>query len=728
MMSRWQRLLNKRHHITAKIIFAVMGAVVLTVIASVVGVVFLQRIGDNQRTINNEVVPLMATAFAVAERSQSLAAALPRLNATRDNDELNAVSDEIAGEATMFESYINQLMASNLADETITLDQAVEIAELGETLRDNITKMKELVRAKFETGRRSKQLLSQLQDIEDETTNLLVHLIDSQLFYTVTGYKAIDDPPDARDLHFNEKELGRYRSLSELYRYSTLGTQLLASTFTEPDVARLEPLKESFESTMNGIDRHLSLLDQDEMHGELSSVFTRLREVGLGNEGIFNLRKRELNALVSETLLISDNRVLAGVLVHSIEGFVVNVEKVTSVATVESAETIDTAKNILFALTCITIAGAIIISYFYIAKRLLKRIETLSDRMKDMAQGNLEVDIDVGGQDEVTEMAEAMEVFRRHALEVLRLNQVEKLANELKAKNDQLEETNVELRRAQDQIVMREKLVALGELTAGVAHEIKNPMNFIMNFSEVSVELLEEMIEEFKNPEDPESGVDMELVDEIANDLTSNLQRIREHGGRANRIVVDMLRMGRDTAEFMPCDVNLLVDQQARLAFHSARAVDSGFQLEIINDFDESIGEMEVVQQDLGRVFVNMVTNAGYACDEKRKRLKAADASSDYQPQLMCSTRKENGRVLFRFKDNGSGIPEDVIERIFNPFFTTKPTDKGTGLGLALSNDIVRTHGGTIEAQSAPGEWTEITINLPENPAKFVAPKESAQS
>lgn len=728
MTSRLQTLLAKRHHITAKIILAVIGAVVLTVIASVVGVVFLQRIGDNQHTINNEVVPLMAAAFAVAERSQSLASALPRLNTARDNEELEVVSSEIATEATKFESDINQLMASNLAGESISIERAVEIAELGETLRDNIRKMEELVRTKFETDVRSTLLLAQLQGIEDETTNLLVHLIDSQLFYTVTGYKEIDDPPDARDIHFNEKELGRYRSLTELYRLSTLGTQLLASTFTEPDVARLEPLKESFESTMYGIDRNLMLLIQDEMHGELSSVFARLRDVGLADEGIFNLRKRELNSLITETRLISDNSVIAAELVKSIEGFVVSVENATNAATVESAETIDTAKNILFALTCVAIAGAIVISYFYIAKRLLKRIETLSDRMKEMAQGNLEVDIDVGGKDEVTEMAEAMEVFRRHALEVLRLNQVEKLADELQAKNEQLEEANVELRRAQDQIVMREKLVALGELTAGVAHEIKNPMNFIMNFSEVSVELLGEMIEEFKSPEDPESGVDMELVDEIAEDLTSNLNRIREHGERANRIVVDMLRMGRDSAEFMPCDVNLLVDQQARLAFHSARAVDSDFQLEIINDFDESIGEMEVVQQDLGRVFVNMVTNAGYACDEKRKRLKAEDAVSSYEPQLTCTTRKENGRVLFKFKDNGSGIPKDVIERIFNPFFTTKPTDKGTGLGLALSNDIVRTHGGTIEAKSEPGEWTEITINLPENPAKFVAPKEAAQT
>ena len=724
MNSRLQELLAKRHKITMKIILAVMSAVVLTVIASIVGVVFLQRIGENQRVINTQVVPLMVSAFEVADRSQRLVLALPRLDAVRDRAEFDTLKIEIASESEMFESYLSKMIARSAEGDSVGVENAVEIENLGDTLRQHIMQMESLVLTEFESDARSAQLLSELQRIEDGITGLLVHLIDSQLFFAMTGYRDIDQPPASRDEYFNERELGRYRLLVELYRFSTLATQLLGSTFAEPEVARLEPLQERFESTMDGVRRNLESLGDDVAFEELSAIFEQLRITGLAKDGIFAVRENVLLTLAEEAQLIVENRVVAATLVNRIEEFVQIVESATNNATIESARTIDTAKYILFGLICVTIAGAVFISYAYIAKRLLTRINTLSDRMREMASGNLEVDIDVGGRDEVTEMAQALEVFRRHALDVLRLNKVEELANELQEKNSQLEDANEELRRAQDQIVMREKLAALGELTAGVAHEIKNPMNFIMNFSEVSVELIDELIEELKDPEDAEAGADMELVDEIAGDLTSNLGRIREHGERANRIVVDMLRMGRDTGDFMPCDLNGLIEQQARLSFHSARATDEEFQLEIVNDFDDSIGEIEVIQEDLGRVFVNMVTNAGYACDEKRRQLVAEDPKSDYIPQLSCSTCKENGQVVIKFRDNGSGIPEDVIERIFNPFFTTKPTDKGTGLGLALSSDVVRTHGGSIEATSEPGEWTEIVITLPENPAKFVALQE----
>ena len=242
---------------------------------------------------------------------------------------------------------------------------------------------------------------------------------------------------------------------------------------------------------------------------------------------------------------------------------------------------IRTGRNVLLGLNVVSITGAVLIAWLFVGRVLLRRLERLSDRMRGMADGDLEARVEIGGNDEVADMAAALEVFRRHALEVQRLNLVEKLAGELREKNDQLEKVLADLRRAQDQIVMREKLAALGELTAGVAHEIKNPLNFVKNFSEVSEELLEELLEELQETLSEGGGTLNEdqrgLIREICQDLTDNLGRIREHGERANRIVHDMLSMGRGSAGRQPTDINNLLDEHARLAYHSARRGRFGF-------------------------------------------------------------------------------------------------------------------------------------------------------
>ncbi|MCY4238234.1 MAG: ATP-binding protein [Rhodospirillaceae bacterium] len=316
-------------------------------------------------------------------------------------------------------------------------------------------------------------------------------------------------------------------------------------------------------------------------------------------------------------------------------------------------------------------------------------------------------------------------------------NLVESLAEELKSKNASLESTLSDLEKAQDQIITREKLAALGELTAGVAHEIKNPLNFIKNFSEVSGELLNEMLEEISrlaeerktaaNNKDDVDGQEkddtVELIEEIAGDLTGNLETIQEHAQRANNIVQSMLQMGRGSSQRLPANINVLLSEHANLAYHSARADDSDFNIEIQEDFDSEIGEIEVIPQDLSRVFLNMVTNACYATHEKQTALKKIDPDAvemkegdvDYKPLLQLMTRNLGGSVEIRVRDNGNGIPDEVVEKIFLPFFTTKPTNEGTGLGLALSNDIIRRHGGTIRVETKTGEFTEMIIELPKS-------------
>ena len=228
------------------------------------------------------------------------------------------------------------------------------------------------------------------------------------------------------------------------------------------------------------------------------------------------------------------------------------------------------------------------------------------------------------------------------------------------------------------------------------------------NGQENGQEPQEDKEEKKQDEEDP-----IELITEIGEDLTGNLQRIREHGERANNIVESMLQMGRGSGEAQPTNINTLLDEHARLAYHSARAADPNFNLTLDWDLDPDMVECEVIPQDLGRVFLNMVSNACYATHEKRQKVAAAEDAPRYDPTLKLVTRCRPDGIEVRIRDNGSGMPPEVVEKIFNPFFTTKPTDKGTGLGLSLSSDIIRQHGGNIRVETEPDEFTEMIVELP---------------
>jgi two-component system, NtrC family, sensor kinase len=273
--------------------------------------------------------------------------------------------------------------------------------------------------------------------------------------------------------------------------------------------------------------------------------------------------------------------------------------------------------------------------------------------------------------------------------------QVEERTSELKKSLEELKST-------QTQLIQSEKMASLGELTAGIAHEIQNPLNFVNNFSEVSTELVREMNEE----------IDMgNLIDakEIAKDLKLNLEKINHHGKRAGDIVRGMLQhssIGSGRKE--PTNINALADEYLRLAYHGLRAKDKSFNATMKTDFDETIGEINIVPQDMGRVILNLITNAFYVVNEKNKQ-----NISGYEPMVTVSTKKENNKIFISVQDNGNGIPEKIVDKIFQPFFTTKPTGQGTGLGLSLSYDIVKGHGGTLDVESTEGEGTTFIVTLP---------------
>ena len=274
---------------------------------------------------------------------------------------------------------------------------------------------------------------------------------------------------------------------------------------------------------------------------------------------------------------------------------------------------------------------------------------------------------------------------------------------ELLLQKEELEHTLNELRNSQTQLIHSEKMASLGELTAGIAHEIQNPLNFVNNFSEVSKELMDEMKDELAKG-------NHQLATEISDDIKSNLEKILHHGKRADAIVKGMLQHSRtSTGKKEPIDINALADEYLRLAYHGLRAKDKSFNATMKTDFDENIGKINVIPQDMGRVILNLITNAFYAVNEKKKL-----QPDNYEPTVSVITKKDKNNVLISVEDNGNGIPESAIDKIFQPFFTTKPTGQGTGLGLSISYEIItKAHNGDLKVKNNDDGGVTFTIILP---------------
>ena len=273
-----------------------------------------------------------------------------------------------------------------------------------------------------------------------------------------------------------------------------------------------------------------------------------------------------------------------------------------------------------------------------------------------------------------------------------------------------IENAYAELKSTQALLVHSEKMASLGELTAGIAHEIQNPLNFVNNFSEISNEMIDEMNAQLNKGDTGEAKL-------IATEIKQNLEKINHHGKRADEIVKSMLQHSRGSSGKKELtDINALADEYLRLAYHGMRAKDKFFKVTTKTDFDNSIGKINIIPQDMGKVILNLINNAFYAVDEKKKaRQSASGGGAEYEPTVRISTNEVGDKVLISVKDNGNGIPQKVLDKIFQPFFTTKPTGQGTGLGLSLSYDIVKAHGGEIKIKTKEEEGSEFVVSLPGN-------------
>ncbi|RZJ30955.1 MAG: HAMP domain-containing histidine kinase [Flavobacterium sp.] len=342
---------------------------------------------------------------------------------------------------------------------------------------------------------------------------------------------------------------------------------------------------------------------------------------------------------------------------------------------------------------------------FWLARTISVPVLALRDAARKVGEGDLSQKIVRTRGDEIGQLEKAFNKM---------IDDLDKTTEELNEKNMVLSATNstlndtlFELKKTHAQLVQSEKMASLGELTAGIAHEIQNPLNFVNNFSEVSIELIEEMNEEREKPVEER---DPTLEDELLKDISENLTKITHHGKRADAIVKGMLLHSRSSSGIKePTDINALCDEFLRLSYHGLRAKDKSFNASIKTDFDPAAAKVDAVSQDLGRVILNLLTNAFYVVNERKKQ-----NPTGYEPTVSVSTKNLGNQVEIRVTDNGNGIPKKVIDKIFQPFFTTKPAGQGTGLGLSLSYDIItKGHGGELKVETKEGEGTVFIIQLP---------------
>ena len=351
----------------------------------------------------------------------------------------------------------------------------------------------------------------------------------------------------------------------------------------------------------------------------------------------------------------------------------------------------------------------------WLSRSISHPVQALRKAAKRVGEGDLTSIVENNSKDEIGELATAfnsmvkdikklseLTLAQEKEKQAMLASQNEALEKEVAERTKELRQSLVDLKATQSQLIQSEKMASLGELTAGIAHEIQNPLNFVNNFSEVNKELLDEMNEEI------DKG-NYEEVKIIAKDVTDNQEKINYHGKRADAIVKGMLQHSRSSSgQKEPTDINGLADEYLRLAYHGLRAKDKTFNATLKTEYDASIGNINIIPQDMGRVILNLITNAFYVVKEKKR-----ETPNGYEPTVTVTTRKTKDKIIISVKDNGKGIPQKIVDKIFQPFFTTKPTGLGTGLGLSLSYDIVKAHGGELKVETKEGEGAEFIIILP---------------
>ena len=471
---------------------------------------------------------------------------------------------------------------------------------------------------------------------------------------------------------------------------STAGLRLLGGALRVEDGDALEGMLDEFRTlTESGLEQPIV-------------------EVGGGPEGAFTLRRQQLAWLEQrQELAASFEEASAGLETASatlLEGASAQSSDILG----QALDSFDQGRVLLAVISVVSVIAATMAAWLWVGNAVVSRLSALSERMRTMASGDLETPVPEIGRDEIGQLADALEHFRQQALEVQRLNLVERLYGEL-------QEANAELQRMQARLVAQEKLAALGELVSGVAHEISNPLNFVKNFSEGSLDLYSELSEMLDTYRGQLSDADASLLDELSGEITESLGRVSYNGGRALAIVERMRGLSADGGTPVLTDLNAVLRQAARQGCDTFESEFEDFHVELEYDLDEEVGEQMLPERDFGEAVINLVSNACFAMQIKR-----AELGEEYAPHLAVSTHLMEDMIEVRVRDNGPGIEEENLARIFNPFFSTREGALGAGLGLPIAADVARRMGGDIVVDTEYGEYAEFTMHLQ------VAPEEES--
>ncbi|MYA11557.1 MAG: HAMP domain-containing protein [Gemmatimonadetes bacterium] len=696
-----------RFGIGTQIVLGLGGGVLLTVVSIVLALILMSIVSNRQTQVAEEYMPALVGAVDVARSSADLGRATPGLLAAVTPDDLDNVRLQVEETQNLLKIAVDEVSAA-LAMGRAEAGRGQEVVPLADSLATIVGEIYQSVFTRMNHQRNLETLDARLGAVGRTVDGELEGEIDDQYYFMRTGLRELTDSPVPESQRRTVAELDHKDGLSEFKAAWNYATALIAQAMTENDVQGLRATRERVDAAFTDISDALDAIRR-RPRDRLQGFVSELRDLYSAPDGVFATRTAELQQVAAADSLVARGNRVTTELVNQVQTLTGGVEADAQQAADRSNTLVQVGVWFLLTVTVLTITLGVVAWKFF-GERLLVRMGHLSDATRRMSKGDLEVQVQIEGNDEFTDMAGALEVFRQHAVEVQRLNLVEKLADEVQSKNDELEDTLENLRRTQQQVVKQEKLASLGALTAGIAHEIRNPLNFVNNFAMLSTELIEELREELAGGEDGNGEPDKEFIEEILDDLNTNVVKVNEHGRRANSIVEGMLAHSRDdSGESEAVDINAMVDEYARLAYHGMRGVDSTFNVDMIKEFDPNAGEVEAIARDLSRVFLNVVTNACQATHVRRQK----EEDPSYLPTVRVKTEADERKVRVTIRDNGTGIPDEVLGKIFDPFFTTKTGTGGTGLGLSISHEIIEEHGGKLEVDTKPGEFTEFVITLP---------------
>ena len=828
----------RRFGLATRMALALLGAVLLLGMSALLTWYLLDELREDQARVAQNDLPRLMFAQQIAKNSAKIAASAPEFAAVPDDDGLARVRgmlDELSVPLTLDVEKMRRLdLKLAQADSNNDPIWSTLLSLFADDARHDAPRLYDLDRVDDLAAKMTAtldqldiaaseriQLRAELQDLAFKAAHegrrmdrRLAPLRDDLQFYLRTGWSSLDElGPTSETERLSPALTARGEAFSELAIASTEVKAALSEAAAAPSPDLISPLRERYEAALTSLREARSSITETEFPELLDRPIAGFVALGQGRRNVFEVRSRYFDLQSREQALLAESRSISAEIASAADALVIAAQGAMNDAAAHGEQIAAVGLRLLMALTAIAAIGAILIGRVYIGHNVVRRITVLAGAMRRMAGGDLETPAPITGADEITDMSEALEVFRRYARDAQRLNIVEQLADKLQAQNATLAETLAKLeqaeaetrviarfpeenpnpmlrlsadrtviygnsaafaipgltlpgmrvagqvaeaaiqafisakptrvtfetdnrafdltsaavlgenyiniygrevteeRRAQAQIIAQQKMASLGQLTAGIAHEIKNPLNFVNNFAKLSNELLEDLLAEVDRAKSVIEADVREEIEAIVEDLTTNLSRISEHGRRADSIVRGMLDHSRkESGDAQMIEINKLVNDFVDLAFHGLRGQDHSFNSAIEKHFDPAAGEIEVGAQDMSRVILNIANNAFQATHEHKQKV-----GDSYRPVLEVTTTSLGAAgVEIRLKDNGPGMPEHVRQRIFEPFFTTKPTGSGTGLGLSMSHDIiVQMHGGNLQVETAAGEGACFIITLP---------------